>query len=320
MDIQYVAERHGLSAHPHIWVVIYYCIRCGQLQKALDVAEAAHHDGSGEVPVDVLQALSVLVELQRDQSVGLLNKFDTLRRQVKELSSSNGGGMARDVYRDGVINLLSLSSPYDNHCPDPFTRHVTKEDWLWQCLWFATTVPGVYSLRELQSAITSEQSKNKFFAAETQNPFLYAYFLLSVQEFSQAVNHMWEAGWQEEAVHMAIALNYYGALRVTTEAMDTAPSRVRLARFLQSYAKTFQRTDPHIAFDYLLQLKVNVLLVLFCAVACRPSSSTCCAPLYGLYRQQSSHGHVFNGVRLCVGRSLRVPRMEGIAIALLSTP
>uniref|UniRef100_A0A7S2SNK3 Nuclear pore protein n=1 Tax=Rhizochromulina marina TaxID=1034831 RepID=A0A7S2SNK3_9STRA len=194
-DIRWVSELQGLSSPPHTWPVLYYCMRCGAVRKARDVAEEAVRRGGGEVPREVVNALNALVDLQSattvengDELAGAqVTAWEKCRKDVGRCAD-----MARDVeppYKLAVLNLLALGAPYDRQPPDAFQRHVSVEDWLWQCLWFATVKNEKYDLGKLQDVITGK-ARGKFFADDRGNPFRYAYFLLVVQKFEQAVNHL----------------------------------------------------------------------------------------------------------------------------------
>lgn len=74
------------------------------------------------------------------------------------------------------------------------------------------------------------------------NPYRYAEHLFQIQCFDEALNLVWDEGCHSEAVHFAIAINYYEP-RVGDAQSNFAG---KVERFVKQY---FQHTDAHVALE-----------------------------------------------------------------------
>ena len=204
--------------------------------------------------------------------------FDTLLQRGQEYCC---------MFELAVFNLASLMRPYSFIPQDPYSDEIgATDDWLWQCLWFVTAAPqadskappqlgggltdvtpgdttkdhlGVYDLGVLHKVI-SENGEKFGEVTENQNgsPFEYALFLLAVNDFPRAINYLWRRTCRDEALHMAIALHYHGALRVSRGGDSFLTEiEVNLAKFLSTYCADWQRRDFHMAFEYYMMLRTD---------------------------------------------------------------
>ena len=258
---------------------------------------AASVDGAGEyrgVSRDLAEEATTKAELSRcavawqAAQAPVAEAFDAYEADGRPVDPI----LAR--YRLAVLNLVALRRPYQHVACSPLTPPAdgpgdgadgggaaalgspAVEDWLWQALWFATAAEGQdaaaasalapqgvasgsLTLLELQGVVV--QHPDKFEDAE--NPLRYASFLLAVGAFAEAINHLWQGGCADEALHLALGLHFHGALPVNFardagagDSSGHGPA-VPLARYLRAFTSRFAGSEYHAAFEYLVQLNLH---------------------------------------------------------------
>lgn len=147
------------------------------------------------------------------------------------------------------------------------------QDWTWQRLSVAYATRGLrdehrYTIKDFAREIVSRGQR--FFSPQIERPFLYFQMLLFAQEFEYALDYLAAAKRTTDAVHYAIALYCYGALRIKEPEYETknqntlenstyglvSPNSVfAFDKLLDGYVKLTSRQRPHRAANYYALLR-----------------------------------------------------------------
>jgi len=197
-----------------LWALVYYCIRCGLRDDALAILKRCGHEGR---PV-----LTRLISGQAEQI-----SHETIDKESKQLPT--------DKYLNALYLVLGKLSPDKNHA-DIFT---TTEDWIWYKL-------NVKNISDLQSLILNFGPDHFCRGA---NVMRYFKLLLLTQQFSEAIKYLFNQNGGQfaiEAVHFAIAINYYHLEQ---------PQKLQFANIINDYVRMLSQCDVRSAISYLLLLR-----------------------------------------------------------------
>ncbi|DBA00026.1 TPA: hypothetical protein N0F65_002029 [Lagenidium giganteum] len=270
------ASDNGVAAgtDANVWALVYYCIRCGGDQEAVDLVSSSMRAGDASLDVDVQCALRFRASQRRtsqDPSVSAAHSFSKqfpaeyerlVERYHRLTSASMDAVSVINPYERCVINLLCFGNPNASE-PRILT---TIEDYMWQRLCFIQRV-GAASSSAPDSTYTISRlarSIQKFGPAHFESPasnksnnfsaFLYFEILLMTQEFDQAINYIAAKGFLLEAVHFAVTLQHYGLLRSTSNDMSDVGDEERgvdMVRLIRQYVHSFQRANAVEAAEYI---------------------------------------------------------------------
>ncbi|KAK1945172.1 Nuclear pore complex protein Nup93 [Phytophthora citrophthora] len=267
---RYAANGSGSSTDvDNVWAIIYYCLRCGGDQEAVQLAANLTGDDS-TVDADVLCALKYRAHqksLHADRSANPLNAFSKqfpaeferlVDRYHRLVSSSIDAVSVVNPFERCVVNLLCFGNVNANE-PRIST---TVEDYLWQRLCFiqrvaatSSTPDSTYTISKLSK--TMQKFGPSHFEGGAQpgggnfSAFLYFEILVITQEFEKAIKYLASKGFLLEAVHFAITLNHYGLLECTSFSMgEEDETTVDLVRLVRQYIHGFQRANAAEAADY----------------------------------------------------------------------
>ncbi|RLN72634.1 hypothetical protein BBJ28_00018322 [Nothophytophthora sp. Chile5] len=270
---RYAANGSGSSTevNVNIWSTVYYCLRCGGDQEAVDlVTSAARVGGDSPIDADVLCALRYRAhqkKLYADRDATPLNAFSRqfpseyerlVDRYHRLTSASIDAVSVVNHYERCVVNLLC----FGNANASESRILTTVEDYLWQRLCFIQRVAATSSAPDSAYTITRlAKSIQKFGPAHFEgasqpgggnfSAFLYFEILLVTQEFEKAIKYLASKGFLLEAVHFAIALNHYGLLECTSFSMgEEDETTVDMVRLIRQYIHGFQRANASEAADY----------------------------------------------------------------------
>jgi nuclear pore complex protein Nup93 len=260
-----------------IWPQVFFSIRCGDMKAAADIAKEAKTSP---------ECAACLKHLASGATISMATKRlpDDMWRGLVHEYNQTVRNHTSDFYKTAVYNLVGKCEP------NPvFNSHLvpTVEDWIWiklSMLWSdpndANELPewlykGVdqdqfrskdaqadylqqHSLVHLQQVVCQ---KREHFDADGKTPFVFFRVLIMTQQFEQAVSYLMSTDYSVEAVHFAIALNYYGLLSCTDESTQlqhflSADRRLGLRLMLERYAKPFLTTEPEFVFHYYAVLGV----------------------------------------------------------------
>ncbi|KAK9477829.1 Nup93/Nic96-domain-containing protein [Lipomyces japonicus] len=252
-----------------IWALLYYLLRSGHMQDALEFT---------------VQFESIFQKIERGFPAYLkaYAKSGDDRRLPRELAERLQAEFNHHI------------RAYDPKTDDPFKFALYKiigrcelnrkqipqvvlvtEDWLWVQLALVQEPTGAadvfsgvgtdaYTLNDLRNMVV--QFGAKHFNPKGSNPVVYFQILLLTGQYERAIHYLYKFH-AIDAVHFAIALAYYGLLRVsddTTSAdvdlltLDSAGRpEINFARLVGYYTRDFRRTDPEVAVDYISLICLN---------------------------------------------------------------
>ncbi|CAH0475707.1 unnamed protein product [Peronospora belbahrii] len=254
----------------NIWAIIYYSLRCGGDQEAVDLAKSVSSGDDSPIDADILCALRYRAQqkaLYADRSASPLNafmkqfpaEFERLTDRYHRLVSSSIDAVSVvNPFERCVVNLLC----YGNVNANEQRIMTTIEDYLWQRLCFIqrvaatrSTPDSAYTIAKLSQSIqrfgpthfeSGVQPGGSYFSA-----FLYFEILLITQDFEKAIKYLASRGFLLEAVHFALTLNHYGLLECTSFSMgEEDETTVDLVRLVRQYIHGFQRANAAEAADY----------------------------------------------------------------------
>ncbi|KAE9358718.1 hypothetical protein PR003_g1125 [Phytophthora rubi] len=267
---RYAANGSGSSTDvDNIWAIVYYCLRCGGDQEAVNFATSMSGADS-PIDADVLSALRYRARqksLYADRNANPLNafskqfpaEFDRLvDRYHRLVSTSIDAVPVVNPFERCVVNLLC----FGNVNASESRVLTTVEDYLWQRLCFIQRVAATSSGPDSTYTITKlSHSIQRFgpthFEGGAQpgggnfTAFLYFEILLITQEFEKAIKYLASKGFLQEAVHFAITLNHFGLLECTSFSMgEEDETTIDLVRLVRQYIHGFQRANAAESADY----------------------------------------------------------------------
>ncbi len=234
-----------------LWMQIYLCMRCGDLDAALEVARSA--------PAVSGEFVSFLAAYKADPCRMLpAQLWRQLTASYNQFAGPTAGDSAASdgSYKQVCYNLLGRC---DSAKMYPKVLSLTP-DFLWYRLRLvtdpdvalpATLTPCTQSLASLQQMLCEYGPSH--FNPQGRSPLLYFQVLLLSQQFERAVHYLCTASDSlgVEAVHFALALSYYGIVP-QPDTLNSDPSGLNTARLLRQYVRAFAQSDPREALQYLL--------------------------------------------------------------------
>ncbi|ORY89113.1 NIC-domain-containing protein [Leucosporidium creatinivorum] len=252
-----------------IWARMYYLLRSGHAHEALEFAteNEAHIQKLEKSFVPYFKAWldsedRRLPKLLRDRFLSEYNQ------RIRYLASSS------DPYKHALYKLIGRVEINRRNVPG-VTQ--TTEDWLWFQLSLVRETEGAgeaphekFGLRDLAKVLVKFGEGH--FDPKGNKPMLYFQVLLLCGQFERAIAFLYQhSQYQADAVHFAIALAYYGLLRIPARSktaevdllvVEADPSgydltRLNFARLLHRYTRTFVLTDTEEALNYLYLVCLN---------------------------------------------------------------
>lgn len=242
-----------------VWPVIYYCIRCGDLEAAKDTTNNAGQD-LGEFG-------EYLEEYKQNEDRRLSPSKETkLRLHYRRAVRSS-----TDPFKRAVYCILGRCDTMDNHAEVA----EKTEDYLWlklsQVQFGESPASSSQSsserltLQQLQTTLLEEYGESHFNAH--QNPYLYFKILFLSAQFEAAIEFLSrnDNGLRSHAVHAAIVLHELGLLALpdniqaqllSRDPQDPHPMhRLNFVRLIKMYTSKFESTDPREALQYFFLLR-----------------------------------------------------------------
>ncbi|KAG8906220.1 hypothetical protein FRB99_007366 [Tulasnella sp. 403] len=259
-----------------LWAQMFYLIRTGHREEALEVALAFQKQLEDREP-NFVAALRSWVESPDGRQV--------IPRHIREhMFTSYNSHIAFDPdvdpFKQALFKLIARIEPNKKTVP---LVTATTEDWIWFQLTMVDEQEGS-GLTELAEVLESYGEKHFGSSPDVGSPaastnmtssivgmnaalssaakkITWARLLLICGLFEKAVMALYEhPELQIEAIHLAIALSYYGLLRVPSrdEMTDVdiliqptnRPVTLNFALLISRYIRQFQKTDPKEALQY----------------------------------------------------------------------
>ncbi|WPK25229.1 hypothetical protein PUMCH_002535 [Australozyma saopauloensis] len=244
-----------------IWALLYYLLRSGLYEDAIALMNT-NKDAFDKFDRNFPIYLSQFV---KGGSIGLSS-------ELQERISSDYGQTFQfltedtpgfDPFKYAVYKVIGKCDLARKSLPSALNLSV--EDWLWFHLLLinefnpdssSSLLFENYTLENLQRKVISLGPSK--FNASSNNP-LYAKTLTLIGLYENIVQYVFEAVNESEAVHLAIALCYYGLLRTTSTHRDDLISvnhkdqlEINFSRLLGSFSRSFKISDPKVAAQYLI--------------------------------------------------------------------
>jgi len=252
------SARIQLSNGRPMWALIFYALRCGRSDIALDFTKDTSF--STEQDVQLVHRL-----LSSDSHIS--PEDESVRSTVAQKYRTSDY-----IFKKAVLLVLG-KTPQDESLRAVFQK---LEDFVWQKLMLipmstrltAQTSVAFYSLQKLQEQIVG-LGPQYFSVQRNRTSLMYFKLLLMIQEFERAIAYLFGRdvdGYRTEAVHFAIALDYYGVLRqipfmdapLLSEPGNEPRNHTRLnySFLLRDYVRVFAHTDPREAVSYLCRISI----------------------------------------------------------------
>lgn len=241
------------------WAMIYYCMRCGGLQEALEIA-TKYRDRLGSFHSYFREYVANKRRLPLQLWEKMCAEFNSEIRTHTQ-----------DSYKLAVWNLVSRCDVNEFRA---FRDVITStQDFIWYKLMLSSTelVPDQMRAQDLRLKQIQQQLLSlgpNHFSSLGRTPFIYLFVLFSVQLFEEGIVFLFSSTpYQTEAIHMAIALYHYGLLRViNSKELNALPVElmthdehgdavVNFPRLLRDYAARLIGTNPVEALNYCALLR-----------------------------------------------------------------
>ncbi|GAA5959783.1 hypothetical protein JCM3765_000101 [Sporobolomyces pararoseus] len=251
-----------------IWARIYYLLRSGHSKEALEFAIENERSIEGLEKSFVAYFKAWLDSPDRRLPKLLRDRFlSEYNQRIRYTSSSS------DPYKQALYKLIGRVELNRRNVAG-VTQ--TTEDWLWFQLSLIREEESEsneggssfekYGLRELATVL--RKFGESHFDPKGNRPLLYFQVLLISGQFELAIAFLQQhSQYQADAVHFAIALEYYGLLRVPprskiadvellVDASTSTPS-LSFSRLIHRYTRSFVHTDALEALQYLYLICLN---------------------------------------------------------------
>uniref|UniRef100_A0AAQ5XRE6 Nuclear pore complex protein Nup93 n=1 Tax=Amphiprion ocellaris TaxID=80972 RepID=A0AAQ5XRE6_AMPOC len=244
-----------IEGHP-VWAVIYYCLRCGDLNAAMQVVNRVQHQ-LGDFKTWFQEYMN---SPDRRLSPTSENKLRLHYRRVLRNSA--------DPYKRAVYCLIGKCDISDNHGEVADKT----EDYLWLKLnqvCFdddgSSSPQDRLTLPQLQKQLLEDYGESHFSAS--QQPFLYFQVLFLTAQFEAAVAFLFRVErLRSHAVHVALVLYELRLLLKSSgqsaQLLSQEPGdppmvrRLNFIRLLMLYTRKFESTDPREALQYFYFLRL----------------------------------------------------------------
>lgn len=259
-DAQFMNTTLNVNGVP-IWALVYYLLRSGLYSEAYELVNS-HKELFEKFDKNFPIYLSRFVNngcigLPSELQSKLSSDFNQTFRFLDDTSAQF------DPYKYAVYKIIGKCDLAKKNLPAAINLSI--EDWLWFHLSLlnefnldssSSLIYENYKLENLQKRVLSIGATN--FNASSNNP-LYLRTLVMLGLYEMAVSYAYENTSECDAVHLAIALSYYGLLRVPSSSVDNllvtngkGQREINFSRLLGSYTRSFKISDPKVAIQYLL--------------------------------------------------------------------
>ncbi|KAA1064636.1 hypothetical protein PGT21_010162 [Puccinia graminis f. sp. tritici] len=278
-----------------VWARIFYLLRIGQISEAVKFTKTYEQHIRKTEPNFLSYFSSWASSPDRRLSKTLRDRFlAEYNQRTREVSGAEGGfgsGTSHataanvDPFKHAVYKIIGRIEIQRKNVP---VAIASMEDWVWlQLVLVKETDPALdhpvssnnssissnherYGLEEFAQVISKYGESH--FDPNGNRPLMYFRVLLMSGQFEKACLFLQQKPhYQVDAVHFAIALSYYGLLRISDSAPSTEggasspkgrsssmslPS-VNFARLIYRYTRLFAKSAPEVAVQYLYLICLN---------------------------------------------------------------
>lgn len=258
-----------------VWAFVFYCLRAGYLQEAMQLVEECISGGCTDGPLRLFsECLRSYCESGEKRSL----PDHLLERLIQEYRVSVKDGV--DPYRRVCYIVISRVDPSKGEAislanSDYGLLFYSIEDYLWLRLSIARLegddpLPASLSTYDLSVKEIGEEVRNfgpGHFNANGDTPMFYALVLVLSGEFKEAIEYLSEKGRAlTEAVHISYIMYHYGMTRDgsndgTLDEMDSSDGffNVDYASLMWEYASRLCKNDSAAAVLYIFSLRDHML-------------------------------------------------------------
>ncbi|EGC39221.1 hypothetical protein DICPUDRAFT_148035 [Dictyostelium purpureum] len=185
-----------------IWCIVFYLMRCGYHSEAQNFALEKCGSRYMDILLPIFNDRYKSQGCTKEQRERIMREFNTAKTESK------------DAFKISVFNLLATGDSLISKQQ----AVISIQDYIWWKLNFIGSVDSgnqqqqTQLLENLQTDVKSIIEKNK---ANFDNLEVFQ-MLLAIQQFEDAVASLYQAN-TEDALHIAIALDYYRLLRTSTQ-------------------------------------------------------------------------------------------------------
>eukprot|EP01080_Neovahlkampfia_damariscottae_P000905 gene905-9815_t len=222
-----------VSNYP-IWGMIYYALRCGFMDLALDISKS---NAVSEVFQTALELLSQERDLPND-----------LRTQISSEYKSS-----KNLFQQTVFLIVGKCDP------SKVIKQVTDktEDWIWFKLSTIQEKEG-NTLQSVQKIIT--ESGPDHFCPQGKHILLYFKLLILTQQFEEAIAYLCSfETYVAESIHFAIGFNYYKILKKNDKIQSKIleDGKINFNFLIKCYVRQFAHTNLRetVSYFYLIEEK-----------------------------------------------------------------
>ena len=264
---QWLDPKLEIIGNQPIWAMIFILLRTGHSQEALEFAgeneESLNKSESDFLPYFKSWLDSPDQRLPKQLRDRFMSTYNTRIRFAAESGSI-------DPYKHALYKLIGRAELSRRNLPSVTN---TTEDWLWfQLSLVRESSPGEdtpsesFGLRELSNLLLKFGENH--FDPKGNNPIKYFTVLLLCGQFERAVGYLYNnVQYQVDAVQFAVALSYYGLLRVPEKSHTSeielltydanGQPTLDFARIIHRYTRIFAKSDPQEALQYLYLICLN---------------------------------------------------------------
>lgn len=247
-----------------LWALVYHLVRMGHIKEAVaavqDNEEALQTSDASFLPFLKAWAEDAGRQLPRGMREHWMGEYVARFRNASP----------DDPYRYALYRIMGR---FDVTKKFPAPLVMSTENWLWLQLCLihessdASHAPALqsYTLRDLANKV--EKYGDAHFDPKGHRPLHYFQLLLLVGRFENAIAFLHSRpAYQVDAVHFAVALTYYGMLRIPSAAQappfDLATcidgvSYIDLVKMIRRYVAGFARMSHRDALSYISLLCLN---------------------------------------------------------------
>lgn len=252
-----------------IWPQIYYCLRAGSMQTALEIVQYAIRNGAVDSSLDLVERC---MDAARNSSDERTLPHQLLEQLVQDYGLSAKRGS--DPYKRVCYVVLARLDPaaggkmslLEN---DYALLFYSIEDYLWLRLSIVhlegdEVAPDSLSTYQLSLRSIQEEVRSfgpSHFDPQGDTPAFYALVLILTCQFAEAIKYLdRKARILVEAAHIAYVLYYHGIIREPQEVADESGDQDECFQFdysdlLWRYVAEHLRADPATAAVYLFTLR-----------------------------------------------------------------
>ncbi|MBW0496005.1 hypothetical protein O181_035720 [Austropuccinia psidii MF-1] len=292
----WIDKRLEIINNTPVWARIFYLLRIGHVPEAVQFTKNNEQNIRKTEPNFLSYfsswASSTDHRLSKSLRDRFLAEYNQKVREVGSLEGSFGSASGRataniDPFKHAVYKIIGRVEIQRKNVP---VAVASMEDWIWLQLELVketdnvldhlpassiNSSPGAsthdrYSLEEFGQVISRYGESH--FDHHGNRPLMYFRVLLMSGQFEKAILFLQQKPhYQIDAVHFAIALSYYGLLRISdssasVEGQPSSPKgkshsanlpSVNFARLIYRYTRLFAKTAPEVALQYLYLICLN---------------------------------------------------------------